>query len=126
MKKITIYFLSICAIISVSSCATLFTGTRQTVKITTNPPGAAVEINGMSQGNTPIDVSLKKSFNGQTIVLKKDGYEDKTIQATVTFNPVSLLNLFGLIGWAVDGATGAIMKYDPIFYEVPLTKKPKQ
>lgn len=103
-----------------TSCATIFTGTKQTVLIKTEPPGADVEVDGIRRGVTPLPVLLKKGFQGQTITLKKDGFEPNIFQPETTFNPVSILNLFGLLGWAVDAATGAMMKYDPKSYEIKL------
>ena len=53
----------------------------------------------------------------------KEGFETKKFQPETSFNPVSVLNLFGLLGWAVDAATGAMMKYNPKVYEIKLEKK---
>lgn len=85
------------------------------------PPGADIEVDGISAGVTPAAVRLKKGFTAQTVSLKKEGYEPKFIQPATTFNPVAVLNLFGIIGWAVDAATGAMMKYDPKVIDVKLT-----
>ncbi|WP_230383937.1 hypothetical protein [Pedobacter endophyticus] len=74
-------------------------------------------------GKTPMAVSLKKGFTGQTLTLKLDGYETKTMQPTTTFNAVAVLNFFGLLGWGIDAATGAMMKYDPKVYEFTLDAK---
>ena len=68
-------------------------------------------------------VPLKKGFTGQTISLKLDGYETKTFQPQTTFNPVAILNVIGVFGFAIDAATGAIMKYDPKVYEFTLEPK---
>lgn len=105
------------------SCATIFTGTKNTVHINSYPQGAKIEIDGIERGVTPAPVKMKKGFNGQTVVLKKEGYENKMFQPETTFNAVSLLNFFGIIGWGVDAATGAIMKYDPKAYEITLEEK---
>ncbi|MFD2285704.1 PEGA domain-containing protein [Pedobacter petrophilus] len=106
-----------------SSCATIFTGTRQNVQINTSPPAADIEVDGIKVGITPMAVSLKKGFTGQTVTLKLDGYETKMFQPTTDFNAVAVLNFIGLIGWGVDAATGAMMKYDPKVYEIQLDKK---
>jgi hypothetical protein len=37
-------------------------------------------------------------------------------------NPVSVLNLFNLLFWGVDAASGALWKYDPNFYDVKLDR----
>ena len=123
MKRIiTNVFLAV-LIISFSSCATMFTGSRQTVKVQTIPPGADVYVEGEKMGTTPTEISLRKGFNPESVVVKKEGFENKNLPLNTTFNPVALLNLLGLLGWAVDGATGAMMKYDKKFYEVTLDAK---
>ncbi|NII84896.1 MULTISPECIES: PEGA domain-containing protein [unclassified Pedobacter] len=114
---------AVSATLLLSSCATIFTGTKQTVQINSNPPAATIEVDGVKAGVTPMAVPLKKGFTGQTISLKLDGYETKTFQPVTTFNPVAVLNLLGMIGWAVDAATGAMMKYDPKVYEFTLEPK---
>lgn len=122
MKKTAFFLLLASIAVFGSSCATILTSSNQTVKMVTDPPGATVEVNGTSRGTTPVDLTLKKGFKGETLVLKMVGYENRTIQPTVTFNPIAVLNLFGMIGWAIDAATGAMMKYDPMNYEVKLDK----
>ena len=106
-----------------SSCATIFTGSKQTVQIRSFPEGAKIEVDGIERGVTPAPVKLKKGFSGQYVVLKKEGYETKTFQPETVFNAVSILNLFGIIGWGIDAATGAMMKYDPKVYEFTLEPK---
>ena len=103
-----------------SSCATIFTGSKENVQITSVPPAADVEVNGMSRGVTPISLNLKKGFTGQTITIKKEGYETKIFQPETSFNAVSVINLLFIIGWGIDAATGAMMKYDPKAYEIKL------
>lgn len=63
-----------------------------------------------------------EGFKSKTLVLKMARYKTRSIQPTVTFNPVALHNLSGMIGWAVDTATGAMMKYDPVNYKVKMDK----
>ncbi|WP_316804622.1 PEGA domain-containing protein [Pedobacter nototheniae] len=106
-----------------SSCATVFTGSKQTVQINSIPPAADIEVDGIKVGVTPMAVPLKKGFTGQTLSLKLDGYETKTFQPGTTFNPVAVLNLIGLFGFAIDAATGAMMKYDPKVHEIKLEPK---
>ena len=124
MKKILTCFLVSTSVVCLTGCATVFHGTQQTVHVTSNPPGATVEVDGLEKGVTPVDVSVKKGFTGQTIVLKKTGYETKSFQPAVKFDPISLINVFAIIGFGVDAITGAMMQYAPTLYDVPLTKKP--
>jgi hypothetical protein len=105
-----------------SSCATLFTGTKQTVQIDSEPPGAKVLVDGIDRGYTPIGVSLKKGSDGQMVTLKYEGYKDKSFQPETTFNGVAALNLINLLFWGIDAATGAVWKYDPKYYKIELEK----
>lgn len=108
-----------------TSCATLFTGTKSKVLFTTVPPGATIFVNGKECGVTPASISMKRSvFDVQTVTFKLDGYKNETIEPETTFQAVTVLNFIDLFGWAVDIATGAIVKYSPNNYEIPL--KPVQ
>lgn len=125
MKKIITYLIVFSVTVCLTSCATVFHGTTQNVRVASNPPGASVEVDGVPRGTTPVDVSLKKGFTGQTVFLKKDGFEDRSFQPSVKFDPISLVNIFAIVGFGVDAITGAMMKYDPIVYDIPLVKKTK-
>jgi hypothetical protein len=120
MKKLQIILLAL--VFTLSSCATIFTGSKQNVQINSIPSGAKVSVDGMERGVTPLSTKLKKGFEGQTITLKMDGYQTKVFQPETTFNAVAVLNMFGLLGWAIDAATGAMMKYSPKSYEITLDK----
>jgi hypothetical protein len=119
MKKLSILIL-MATVFVITSCATLFTGTKQTIQINSQPPGAKVQVDGVDRGKTPVAIELKKGSTGQTISLKADGYETKSFQPETTFNGVSALNLLNLLFWGIDAATGALWKYDPTFYDITL------
>lgn len=122
MKKISTIFLA-AMILFMTSCATLFTGTKQTVQINSKPAGAKVQIDGLDRGITPVAVKLKKGNDGQVVTLKAEGFETKTFQPETGFNGVSVLNFFNLLFWGIDAATGSLWKYDPKFYEIELEPK---
>ena len=122
MKKIFI----VCATASMlltTSCATIFTGTKDTISFKTNPEGAKVYIDGLEICKTPCTQDVKRSIGDKLVEFKLDGYETKVIKLDKEFNPISIINLGFLIGWGVDAATGAIMKYDKKGYEIDLDKK---
>ena len=119
MKKGIIILLA-ATMIFMSSCATLFTGTKQTVQINSEPQGAKVQVDGLDRGETPAAVKLKKGNDGQIVTLKKDGYKTRTFQPQTDFNGVAALNLFNVLFWGIDAATGALWKYSPKFYEIEL------
>lgn len=125
MKKILpLYILILLCVLS--GCATVFTGSKQTVIITSVPSEADVQVDGIDRGVTPLSLKLKKGFDGQTVTLKKEGYEPRIFVPEVIFNPISIINLGNLLGWAIDAASGAIMQYDPKNYEIKLVPLKEQ
>jgi hypothetical protein len=110
-------------IVFMTSCATIFTGTKQTVQINSTPSGAMVLIDGIDHGTTPAAIKLRKNYYGQTITLKSDGYETKILQPKMEYNVVSGFNLFNILGFGIDAATGALWKYAPTSYEIELIKR---
>lgn len=125
MKKSLHYFLLITALWTMASCASIIKGTKQTVHIASEPPGATIEINGVPHGTTPADIEVNKSMNVTPIVLKKPGYEDAAFKPSTSFDPIAILNLFGFLGWGVDYLTGALMQYSPTTYTITLTPSKK-
>ena len=125
MKKASlILFLSI-ATLNFSGCASIFTGTTQSVQVNSVPSGASVSVSGLDRGLTPLPVVLKKGSSGECLTLTLPGYQQKTFQPQTAFNPVAILNLWGILGWGIDAATGALWKYDPTFYNIQLQKVTK-
>ncbi len=108
-------------------CATIFTGTSDTIRFESEPEGARIFIDGIERGRTPASVSVSRSaFDDKQVTLRLDGYEDRTFVLDKRFNAVSILNLAGLLGWGVDFATGAVMKYDPEMYSITLDSERAQ
>lgn len=108
----------------VQGCATIFTGTSDTVTFETDPPGARVIVNGIDLGRTPLTTSFRRSLHPQFINYRLDGYEQRTVEMGRRLNGVAYANLlclwfFALCG-GVDGFSGALMVYDPASYLVVL------
>jgi len=101
------------------SCATLFTGTTETISFNSIPEKASIQFDGFTVGTTPYTMDVKKSFNG-IVSMKKDGYETKQFKLQKSFNGVAILNLFGILGWGIDYVTGAMWKFDRKGYEIEL------
>jgi hypothetical protein len=122
MKSIN-FIIVIILVISANSCATIFTGTKQTIQINSEPSDANVKINGIDKGKTPLIVKLKKGNDSEIISVEKEGYEKKVLSPETDFNTVAALNFFNLLWWGIDIATGAIWKYDPDYYYLKLEKE---
>lgn len=129
MCKSRMYLASILACITLSSCSTIFTGTRQSITFT-GEPGTKIYKNGnkiteIAQEGTST-VKVKKSLSSTNLIAKKDGYKNTPVALEATFNPVSIINVFNVIGWAVDLGTGAACKFDNTVVEVELKKDTAQ
>ena len=122
MRKV-LMGLSLFGVLFFSSCATVFTGTKDRINFRTNVPGATVFINGVEQCKTPCSTNVKRKSGDSEVEIKLDGYETRIIQLDKTFNVVSVVNLTNLIGWGVDVLSGAIMKYDKKAYDLELVKE---
>ena len=98
---------SLVSLITLSSCATMFSGSKQKVDITTNPAGAEVFINGQDQNAvTPVTLKVKKAGHVD-YTFKKEGYEDGKVTDNGGLNGVFFLNIFsGFTGMIIDAATG--------------------
>jgi hypothetical protein len=118
MKKIS--FLIIILLLFSSGCATLLTGTKDTISFNSTPQGAAVYKDGIELCTTPCRMPVKRSINSSEIEFKLDGYESRYFTLDKEMNFVSVLNLGNLFGWAVDAATGSIVKYSRKSYDLTM------
>jgi hypothetical protein len=93
----------------VSGCGTLFQGSKQEVRIQSDPTGADVEVRGQPKGKTPVTLTLNR---GQThlVEITHEGYERYNV--TLTKEPKILWFIGGPFA-AIDHATGALYKLDP-------------
>lgn len=122
MKKIsTVLFVTI--MLFMTSCATLFTGTKDRITFNTNPSGATIYIDGVEQCKTPCTMKVKRSIGDTDVEFKLDGYETRLITLSKEFNVVSVINLGNLLGWGIDALSGAVMKYDRKTYDITLENK---
>ena len=132
MKRILPLTILAVMALTFTSCATLFTGTTQSVTIDSQPQGANIVIDGQLVGTTPARVRLERDMNaifddGKYIRLEKDGFMPDGYVLGADIEPFSVLNMFNVFFWAIDGATGALMRYDSDYYNfllVPYTNSP--
>lgn len=99
---------AVCSLI-LTSCATVFKGSTDTVIINSRPPGAVVKINGTQRGTTPLTLELE-SNRPHNILLTKSGFEDEN--ATITHSVAAgyvildIIFILGFVPLIVDAATG--------------------
>ena len=120
-----------CVFTSLIGCATIITGTSAPVSINSNPESANVEIKRadgivVEQGQTPMTVKLGKGRD-YTVTINLDGYQTRTVGIQKGgVQKAAFLNLFGLLGWAIDYATKAMFKLEPSTINVSLQKVTSQ
>lgn len=105
------------------SCATIMSGTQDTIYLSSYPVGATIKINGENQGKTPGIVKVKKRVFEKTMVsLSKEGYSSKEFPLKRKFNfwTIPCIQPFGT---AIDALTGAMLKYSPRIYYYDLSDK---
>jgi hypothetical protein len=112
--------------ITFTGCASIISGSSQTVSFKSVPESAQISItnrNGekVHTGQTPATVTLKKGAGyfkpeNYQVVFSKDGYQTKTVNVQGTVNGWYVANILfgGLIGLLiVDPATGAMYSLSP-------------
>jgi hypothetical protein len=115
------YFLIIFAHygVIVAGCATITTGTTQSILVDTKPPGAICRFSRDSKeigvvNPTPGMFVIDKSVIPMSAICTKDGYLPTTGAIQSHYQPVTLGNVLlgGVVGIIVDAASGAQNIYD--------------
>jgi len=125
MKKL---FILLSITILLSSCATLFTTSYQTVKINSVPADADVYLNLKNVGKTCTTLAVKRSSLTDLVTIKKEGYKDYQFEFDLQVNPAYWANLpfciipYGLIGAYWDVSEGNYLKTKEE-YNITLEKK---
>ena len=87
-----------------SGCATLIHGTRQDVRVETDPPGATASA-GDRKITTPGVLNLKRKEKVLEIVVEKEGYETRRVALTRKDSGLQWLDMLGIPAGVVAGAT---------------------
>ncbi|MBK8396387.1 MAG: hypothetical protein IPL26_14285 [Leptospiraceae bacterium] len=117
MKNKLLFLLVMISTISLGNCASMFSGTRQYLTLSSNEKGTKFYINEMEVGKDNVTVSQKK---GQSLLVRasKKGCTDVSREVDRSFNPATLLGCFvdsGIVSIVVVDwlVTGAIWTYEP-------------
>ena len=102
-------------------CATIVTGTFQSVDFESSPSGAEVFVNGNFMGTTPCTIVLDQGTEPY-IVLKKEGYADTCVELKKGANGWLFLDVFtGIVpGLIVDSRAGASRSFKEDDVCIPL------
>lgn len=104
--------------LTLPACATITTGTTSTISVVTDPPGASCSLTrgGETVGivnPTPGSVSVSKSMRAIDVRCTRPGHGIGTAAIGSDFQPMTAGNILigGLIGIAIDAASGAAGSY---------------
>jgi hypothetical protein len=111
--------LSLLLVLSITGCATLFSGSSQ-VPVVTNPPGAFVYINGQPVGQTPTAIQLEPD-RPANIQIYLPGFQPVQMWRQKSITGWFWVNLLFWPGFFVDLATGKYNKYDDTGIAIGLT-----
>jgi len=116
-------------LIPLSGCATMFTGTTDTLKFSANVPGVHLTIDGQYRGELPLTLTMSRNFmNGEQFKAKfeKQAYETQEFQLKREFNFVAILDVTSIpTSGGIDLLTGALFKFSPTEYHVQMLKRGK-
>ena len=114
------------AALTMTGCASIFSGSTQTLTFKSVPDTANITITNklgekIHTGSTPATVTLKRGNGyfkpaGYQVTFSKEGFQTKTVQVKATVNGWYIANIIfgGLIGFLiVDPVTGAMYTLSP-------------
>ena len=122
MKKLSIALFTT-GLLSLTSCATIISGSKQKISFASTPSEATVYIDEIEIGKTPIEKKLERKKN-HNVKIVLDGYKPFEIEITKKFNAWYIGNAFfgGLIGFIIDPATGAMFRLTPKQIQAEMTE----
>ncbi len=118
---------ALAAVSTLSACATVTRGTRESFKVVSVPPGADAKLSTGETCTTPCDLKLKRKADF-TVNVSKAGYSSQTVHVHGVMRggggAAMAGNLIagGLIGGIVDGSNGSGLDLTP--NPVNVTLKP--
>jgi hypothetical protein len=106
--------------LAVTGCATVAAGTSQDIRIISDPPGAECKVTrdevALAVVTTPATVNVPRSKRSIMAVCRKEGHADatETIPSEVHAGTIGNIIAGGIVGIAVDAASGANNNYREI------------
>ena len=131
MKKIHLSFLAICVLLlALSSCASIFCGTKANVTLSSSkieqPVDITTDVAYYDQVTLPYTVKVKRGYKPSNVVIESEGYKPANITILKNFNAVAISNLTNIVAWGIDAGTGALMKPEKKTYTFSMEKEGEQ
>ncbi|MDD2437279.1 MAG: hypothetical protein PHG27_04915 [Massilibacteroides sp.] len=121
-------FLLLFSVLLMSSCATIFTSSRQVITFSGQEgtkiydTSTNIKLAEIGSGKTAT-ASIKKKLSDKQLVAKKDGYKTTPLLLESSFNTTSLWNILFWPGFIVDLGTGQMNKWDNTYIVVEMEKE---
>lgn len=109
--------LILCVVFSVTGCATIIRGTKQTIPVQSTPEVVSLDVSNRGTYTTPTSLELNRN-NEYTLTFTKEGYGSARVYITKHFNWM----VFLFLGSLLDVATGAVYDLKPDTVLVSLVK----
>lgn len=116
----------LCIAFTMSSCATVFCGSKAKVTFDSNvAEKATLTIDGRKHVNItfPYTTKIRRGFDETVVKAEMQDYTAEPLIINKSFNAVSIINLVDILGWGIDAATGAITKPEFKFYQFDFQPK---
>lgn len=113
---------AIILVIFITGCATIFTGTTDSITFTSNADPVRVYIGGRNVGTTPLTIDVnRQTSKGPMVRFEKEGYKTQEFYLEQKFNTVAILDITSIItSGGIDVLSGAIMEFSPRQYHVEM------
>jgi hypothetical protein len=115
---------ALAALAALSGCATIFTGTTDTLTFSSNVPEVRLTIDGQYKGELPVTLRMSRNFmGGQQFVAKfeREGYVTQEFRLQREFNMVAILDVTSVLtSGGVDVLTGSLLRFSPTGYQVQM------
>ena len=115
MKSILLVLFLAFSYLTLEGCATIINGTTQKIQVNTTPQEATAENQDGVGCITPCSIELKRNQD-HIITISKEGFENQSVTCKHVPRRVVLgyiLLPLGLIGAAVDAASGSLYRLTP-------------
>lgn len=108
------------AVILLSACGTVFSGTTQQINCESNVKGVKIYVDGIEECTAPCAFTINRSADSVQIIARKNGYKDRVISIRSSINRTSYFNLIGLYSWSTDALTGSVWHYrnDRLYFDM--------
>ncbi len=124
--RVLLLLLAVAAAATTSACASITSGTTQSINVNSNPDEADCTLTregkDIATVKTPGPVKISRESRSIRVVCRKEGYNagEAALDAQMESAFFGNLILGGVVGLAVDAASGAYQRY-PAFVMVALT-----